>query len=78
MLTTIRFPVKFHIGLYMSDHGVDGGNSFIPSRIELPGNQVKNFISLDSASLTESESYLDYKKSSQEKKCFSEFNLVIP
>ena len=35
VLTIIRFPVKFHIGLYMSDHGGRRGkNSFIPKTVQ--------------------------------------------
>ena len=35
VLTIIRFPVKIHIGLYMSDHGGRRGkNSFIPKTVQ--------------------------------------------
>ena len=40
------------------------------SRIEFPRNQVKIFISLDSASLTESETLFGAQKISTEKKLF--------
>ena len=41
------------------------------SRIELPGNQVKIFISLDSASFTESETLFRLQKISTGKKLAS-------
>ena len=45
------------------------------SRVGFQGNQVKNSISWDSESLTESEPLLGLEKSSQEKISISEFSL---
>ena len=48
------------------------------SRIELPGNQVEIFISLESASFTESEPLLRLQKNFTGKKLgFSEFGLKM-